>query len=111
MGGTPEHEKNRLKVCAPCGGKIIFGKQKSAFLVTKKLENLIKKHLNSEYNKSDSKFPSGICGTCRTTLNEREREIVKRDLPNMPNYNRLHFVTYTRGCTDVCGCYICMYYS
>ena len=48
------HEENRTKVCAPCSKKIAFRKNKpEKYLITEKVENLIKKFANENFNSSD----------------------------------------------------------
>lgn len=109
MSNKCEHDENRKKVCAPCGRKIIFGKRKlDWFIVSEKFATLIRKYINSNYDICDSKFPSGICTTCRLTLLEHENEINKRLLPKMPNYHEMILVKDTRSKNDYCNCFICV---
>lgn len=109
MFGTIEHESNRLKVCGCCGIKIVFAqKKKSDFIITSNLETLIKEHINTNFQTSDSRFPLGICGTCRITLNEYKRKINTRDLPKMPHYEEIQLSKYTRANGTSCDCYICI---
>ena len=72
MNYTCDHEQNRIKLCAPCGRKIVVTKGKilSFYRITDSHKNLIKKFLNPNYESSDSQFPLGICNTCRKTLSE-----------------------------------------
>ncbi|XP_036327786.1 uncharacterized protein LOC118747296 [Rhagoletis pomonella] len=99
------HEENRFKVCAPCGRKIKFGSSKpSEFNITGKLECLIKKYVSENFRLTNSKFPLGICGTCRRVLCDRDKDIpnATRPLPNMPNYEDSTKETRTTSCS----CYI-----
>ncbi|GLV33197.1 hypothetical protein CBL_03853, partial [Carabus blaptoides fortunei] len=101
-----DHEEHRLKVCAPCGKKIVFGnRQRSEFSITENLAGLLKKHINDQFDASNSKFPISICSTCRKTIMEREKGNAKRPLPTMPNYEDMKMVggrsdsnvTHTKG--------------
>lgn len=76
-------------------------------MITTTIESLIQNHIDKSFTTHDSKFPLGICGTCRTTLNEYERDIRTRTLPKMPNYVDLHISRSTRNNNDSCDCYIC----
>ena len=109
------HEENRAKVCAPCGSKIIVGKQKlNYFYAGVKYEGLIKKFLDKKYNLADERYPVSICGTCRLILNEHESGNVKRTLPKMPKYECILLRKNTRHSLDensgefVCECFICI---
>ena len=57
------HEGNRKKVCAPCGIKIL-DKDK------RKLDNIqidiIKEHIDADFNIENPVFPIGICQGCGT---------------------------------------------
>lgn len=101
------HEENRKKICALCGKKIIFqSKPDHHFLLSEKHTDLIKKHINDQFDISNEKFPKSVCSTCRLTLNEYEKGIFKRPLPTMPNYEDLNLAKETR--TMICNCYICL---
>lgn len=104
-----DHQENRLKVCAPCGSKINFGKQKpERFRINSKHEDLIRTHINGDFKSSDPKFPLGICGSCRLTLFEREKGNPTRPLQIMPNYEEINLPKETRLKGDICNCYICL---
>lgn len=109
MNHKCDHEENRRKVCAPCGRKIVFGKRKpESFLLTEKLQNLVKNFVNTNYDISDQRFPISICNTCRLALLDREKNNFKRHLQQMPNYEDLHLRKETRVNRDSCNCYICL---
>ena len=93
----PSHQDNRRKVCGPCGQK-----------VSKKIEGLIKKFINSDYNIIDDKFPLIICCTCNTTLLEADKNVFKRPFQSMPHYETLVLLKGTRANADECNCYICL---
>ena len=103
-----DHERNRQKVCAPCGKKIIFGKKKSENRINEKSESLIKKFLNKDFSVQNEVFPTGICSTCRVTLQEYEKNTTKRTLPSMPNYSDIKLRKQTRSVNknEFCQCYI-----
>lgn len=106
-----DHEENRKKVCAPCGKKIVFGKKKSDFYhITDKYANLIKIFINKDFSTADPRFPLSICGTCRNTLLEHEKNDFKRPLQSMPNYKDIMLpkVTRANNGNDVCNCYVCL---
>lgn len=84
------HEENRLKVCFPCGRKIILGKQKLNFYrINEKIESNIKEILNNDFSCGNSKYPLSICNTCRAALLSIKNGI-KRNRPKMPNYNDIN---------------------
>lgn len=114
MSHYSSHEENRKKVWAPCGKKIVVGKKTANFFhLTEKHVDLIKKYMNDSFSLSDSKFPLSICVTCRLTLADHEKGIVKSPLPVMMNYKDIQLLKGTRS-TDceigakVCSCYICL---
>lgn len=100
------HEDNRLKVCAVCGKKIVYGNSpNSKFMISKDVESLIKQYSNNEFNVLDSRFPKGVCVSCRFALYSIRQEKTPRKVPNMPNYLSSEF-----SCSrddQVCDCYIC----
>lgn len=111
---TCDHDLNREKVCAPCGKKIVLGKNKiGKFKINIKLQGLIKNNLinGGDFDISDRRFPVSICGTCKVTLLDIEKNIFQRPLPNMPNYCDIVFQKESRTfSTDkkVCQCYTCL---
>lgn len=107
-GIKSSHEENRKKVCGPCGNKIVFGKtQPEKFLINGNIEMLIKKFVSKDFDLNDDRFPLSICGSCRLTVLEFEKEIYKRQLQTMPNYHDLILSKNTRSKEGVCNCYIC----
>lgn len=67
------HDENRAKICAPCGQKIVLGKQKlESFSISSRYGNLIKTFVNPDFDIMDSRFAVSICVTCKLTLNEHE---------------------------------------
>lgn len=103
-----DHEENRMKVCAPCGRKIIFGGKRSQdFLISKSHEELIRKYINTNFDTSDSKFPLSICSTCRRALADREKNICKRPLQTMPKYEEIILPIQTRTTSECNCCYVC----
>ena len=102
------HEENRLKVCAPCGKKIILnGKKINFFQITSTREARIQNYVNSNYSKVGSKFPLSICNSCRIIFIEYEKDNRRRPVPIMPNYNDMQLSKSTRATGDICYCYIC----
>lgn len=71
------------------------------------MEKLIKKHLTTTFNLADERFPISICGTCRITLQEREKNIHLRPL-DMPNYEDIQLPRNTRAHNGECKCFICL---
>lgn len=123
-----DHEENRKKVCAPCGRKIILGKQKlEKFNISSNSLSFIQK-VYPNFDLSNAKYPTSICGTCRLALKQNatenkadetkenkiaksETKITKRRLPIMPNYNDIQLIATTRNTYNVdriCNCYICI---
>ena len=63
------HEDSQRTVFAPCGKKISFEKvEPENFCISGKVESLIKKFVNENFNFSDNNFPLSICRTCYLTL-------------------------------------------
>lgn len=103
------HESNRKKVCTVCGKKIYFGSSKaSGFVITAKISDLVKKLVNKNFSTMNSKFPSGICPTCRLTLLEMSKGKFQRQLCSMPNYEDLEFHEPADDVSKICYCYICL---
>lgn len=108
-----KHENNRLKVCGPCGEKIIVKcKQKLEwYKISERHEGLIKRFLNKDFSLSDNKYPISICSSCRLTLDEYANENFTRVLPSMPNYEDILLRKNTRSLSaseSECLCYICL---
>lgn len=104
------HEENRIKVCAPCGRKIIRGsKPLVQYSINEKQNVLIKKFVNAQFDLQDLRYPQSICETCRKVLNEYEKGNTNRALPKMPNYNDILLPKQTRSTKcEECNCYICI---
>lgn len=100
------HDDNRKKVCAPCGKKIVLS-YKSSVVINDNLEKLIQKFLWSHFNQNDKRYPLAICGSCRLTLREYDKEIYNRQLPSMPNYTDI-ILQGTARSLESCNCYICL---
>lgn len=104
------HYENRKKICAPCGEKIVFGKNKpEKYLITDKIENLINKYVSKKCKITNEKYPLSICRTCYLTLLDMEKEICTRPLQKMPNYEDIILPRDTRATLKegTCSCYIC----
>lgn len=103
------HEENRVKICAPCGKKIVLGKKSASFYrINTKFTELIQLHVNIQFKINDSKYPLSICNTCRNTLHEHEKKNFTRPLPKMPNYADMVLLKDTRNKISECNCYICL---
>ena len=104
-----DHEENRMKICAPCGRKIVFqNKPSNHFLLNENHAALVKKYISDQFDVSNEKFPKSICISCRLTINELEKHgSSKRPLPTMPNYEDIKLSKTTRQITS-CECYICL---
>ena len=103
------HDRNRYKVCAPCGKKIVCGtKTLEFFSISLKYETLIKQHINDNFSLSDRKFPLSICNSCRRALYTQEKSDGKFTVPTMTNYEAIILPRETRNSVDVCNCYICL---
>ncbi|CAH0558605.1 unnamed protein product [Brassicogethes aeneus] len=103
------HNENRRKVCGCCGSKIIFGnKPVSQFCITSKLESLIKVWINEDFDVKNEKCPNSICGSCRLTLLERDKNNFKRPLPCPFNFASVKLQKETRQNTLTCECQICL---
>lgn len=104
-----QHEENRKKLCAPCGEKIVLGVRKSNYYsITDRQENLIKAYVNNNYCKSNSRFPTSICNTCKVTLYEREKNVEKRPMPIMPKHENFNLLRQLRFNPRNCNCLICL---
>lgn len=103
------HNENRKKVCALCGQKIVFGNIKpQKFFINSNTNDLIKKHINKDFNLNDLKYPVSICRTCYLTLRDLKDGNSKRPLQSMPNYSDIVLPVNTRASKDTCNCYICI---
>lgn len=104
------HENNRCKVCAACGRKIVLGTRKIGnFAINENLALLLQKYSNSKFDLSNSKFPLSICLTCKQALVEREKNVSRRTLPVMPNFEDIELPAITRSRDDNdCNCFICL---
>jgi hypothetical protein len=76
------HDDNRRWVCAPCGVKL---KQHDRILSDQNV-NFIIQHINPNFERSNSKFPEGICNGCRAKFASFEKD-PRCILPVMPNYD------------------------
>lgn len=106
-----DHEKNRNKLCGPCGKKINFRDQKiEQFRITEKYEKLIQKFINPNFLTSNSKYPLSICTNCRKMLAEHDQSNFHRSLKTMPDYEEIVLPRKTRSTDDnaTCQCYICL---
>lgn len=107
-------EKNRFKVCGPCGMKIVCGSKRIEFFrLNSTHENLIRKHMKCSYNILDPKFPASICTTCRHTLFEYENNVFRRPMAVIKSYENIYLKRYLRTtqhlrATDKCSCYTCI---
>lgn len=102
------HAKNRCKLCGVCGVKIVFGgRLQSRFAICEKIEELIKKFSNSEFNIRDERYPTSICFTCKVTLYDRQKGNLSRFLPKMPNFKDIILLKETRTSRSECKCFIC----
>lgn len=103
------HEENRLKVCAGCGKKIVFGSNpKSKFVISAAMENRIKEFSNDRFDLQDPRFPKSICISCKLAINKRSQGNTSRFLPEMPNFLEIQLLKETRSRdTQKCFCYIC----
>lgn len=106
---TCDHEENRYKVCAVCGRKIVFGSNpRLKFVISEKIEILIKNFSNNDFTLLDSRFPKGICFCCKVVLYERNEGKTTRNLPAMPNFLDIQLLKETRSRDNQeCCCLIC----
>lgn len=98
------HEENRSKVCAVCGSKIVFKNiSKSKFVIGENIERSI----NPQFSLLESRFPNGICLTCKVTMYELNRGKTSRHIPTMPNFLDVQLLRETRNSDDnKCFCFI-----
>lgn len=105
------HEINREKVCAVCGGKIVFKNQnQNYYFITKKIDLQIKNLVDAQFSVRDPRFPKSICATCRITLSEHSRSIFSRPLPPVcTEFQRIILKKETRANNRMkCdNCFIC----
>ena len=98
------HELNRSKVCALCGSKA-----NNARKITQRQSISIQELCNSRFNLENAQFPNVMCNTCRLVLSQHSQGEVSRDLPEMPEYEKILLLKTLRGNTDItCNCYICL---
>lgn len=103
-----DHEENRLKVCAVCGSKIVFGSNpRRKFVLGIDLESLIQKYCNNNFNIFNSLFPKTICNSCKVALYDRNNENSSRSLPRMPDYLGIKLSNKTCSNRNRTCCYIC----
>lgn len=104
------HEENRMKVCAICATKIVFGSNsRSKFIISEDMQNLIRKFSNKDFHLFDSRFPKAICTSCKVRIHERKQGKTARPIPDMPNYVDIQLLRQTRSTSseDLCSCFIC----
>lgn len=112
------HQENRVKVCAPCGQKIVLGnKQYNFFKISDKIAALIREFISPGFSTVDPVYPSSICVTCRLCLSEYKKSgsNSKQELPKMPNYRILIDMHTSEKPSEEndsmekyeCACYIC----
>ena len=101
------HEGNREKVCAPCGRKILDKDKRKLNYVQ---IDIIKEHIDSDFDIDNPVFPVGIFQRCRTLFFKISTDPTKKSLlSKMTNYKDLVLPRSTRQ-TEVpnCSCYICL---
>ena len=106
------HDENRVKICAVCYGR---SGSKVTQKVTDYLEPSMKTFLFADYDKSDPRFPIGLCTTCRISLLEHMKgsSLQKRQAPREllipdPDTFEVQLRRVTRSSVGQdCGCNIC----
>lgn len=106
-----DHERNRKKLCAPCGKKIVFGQNsEDRYLITRSIEKLIAKYINKHFSIDDLRYPLSICTDCRIKLTKRESDSNVR-LKSMPKYETIllpnNNTRLSKSSKKVCECFIC----
>ena len=80
------HDEARRLICCACGCKDLKSRP-----INDALEAVVKTEVFAGYNRQDTYFPSGICGTCHKNLFKAKRgEVVPttvRDRWNSMSYN------------------------
>lgn len=101
------HEENRAKVCAPCGRKILDKDKRKLNHVQ---INIIKDHIDSDFNIENPIFLVGICQGCRTLFFKFSKDPTKISLlPKMKNFKEMVLPRPTRQIEEPnCSCYICL---
>ena len=61
--GIRDHEANRRLICAACGRKNL-----KCIRVGASLEDAIKQQVHQNYAIAETKFPNGVCPTCKCYL-------------------------------------------
>ena len=105
-----QHTKNREKVCATCGEKIVFKNKKPSFYhINDAIKNHIVSLVYTNFSLDNPKFPMSICITCRLTLAEHSKKIYNRPLPTFTkNFEKIILRKSTRSNVEEChNCYIC----
>lgn len=74
------------------------------------METLIKTFSNKAFDLLDSRFPKGICLSCKVAMYDRKNGNTSRYIPQMPNYLDIHLLktTCASGSNDECVCFICL---
>ena len=64
------HEESRQVICACCGKKVKKYNQTKAQtnVMSSKYEQLVKKHIFSDYSICNENYPTALCDSCRPTL-------------------------------------------
>ena len=95
------HEGCRKIHCAACGKKDI-----KCLPVTSSVEEAIKEEVYKCYNVTDSSYPSGVCGSCRTNLFlARKGKVVPavlRDRWNSMDYSKYRPPVRNGTCSATC---------
>ena len=103
-----DHSFNREKIYTGCGRKIVFRKKVSFNKLSENIVGLLKRVSNSDFDPLDSRYPIGICISCKNALLEWSKGDLKRPLPHMPNYQDIVLVKETRYSYNGCNCFICL---
>ncbi|KAJ8685865.1 hypothetical protein QAD02_021658 [Eretmocerus hayati] len=109
MSHECSRDENRIRVCAPYGKKIVSGdKSSNHSLISDKHGELIEEFVKEDFNLMNPKTTLSICASCRVALQERCKNILKRLLQVMPNYDEIVLPKKTKSSDDTCDChFIC----
>ena len=101
-GRKRSHEQARTSVCAACGQKALNSKVTSIGLA-----NIVREEVSSLYDRENTYFPNGLCGSCRTYLFKAKKgEVVPVQVRD--RWNSMDFDSYRPPSrSSPCQCKIC----
>ena len=96
------HDQARSLVCCACGCKDLKSQP-----ITEGLEEIVKTEVFAGYDRQDTYFPSGLCGTCRKNLFKAKRgDVVPSTVRD--RWNSMSYLSFRPPSRSTpCVCTIC----